>query len=300
MKILVTGGAGFIGSNLAIELESKNHEVMVLDNFIFGNYRNLLEFNGRVITGSICDSNLLNSIKDVDFVFHQGAISDTTYKDESETLKVNIQGFNNILNYCKENQIGLVYASSAAVYGKQNGMMIESQQASPANAYAFSKLQNDISAKKQYEYFEDTPLIGLRYFNVYGSGEVFKNKSASMIYQLTNQIKANNKGKLFKNGEQKRDFVYIKDIISANLLAMKSKKHDVYNVGSGQANSFNEVFNLINKELNTNATIEYIDNPYSDFYQSYTQANLSKISSELNYSPKFDINSGIHDYLSNL
>ncbi len=300
MKILVTGGAGFIGSNLAIELESKNHEVMVLDNFIFGNYRNLLEFNGRVITGSICDSNLLNSIKDVDFVFHQGAISDTTYKDESETLKVNIQGFNNILNYCKENQIGLVYASSAAVYGKQNGMMIESQQASPANAYAFSKLQNDISAKKQYEYFEDTPLIGLRYFNVYGSGEVFKNKSASMIYQLTNQIKANNKGKLFKNGEQKRYFVYIKDIISANLLAMKSKKHDVYNVGSGQANSFNEVFNLINKELNTNATIEYIDNPYSDFYQSYTQANLSKISSELNYSPKFDINSGIHDYLSNL
>jgi ADP-L-glycero-D-manno-heptose 6-epimerase len=139
-------------------------------------------------------------------------------------------------------------------------------------------------------------VVGLKYFNVYGPGEYYKGKFASMIYQLYLQMKQNKQPRVFKYGEQSRDFVYIKDIVKINLNALEAENSCIVNAGSGKAETFNEVISCLNKALKTDLMPEYFDNPY-DFFQQKTQADLRKARYLLNYNPEWKLEEGISDYV---
>jgi ADP-L-glycero-D-manno-heptose 6-epimerase len=139
------------------------------------------------------------------------------------------------------------------------------------------------------------PIVGLRYFNVYGAGEAHKGKFASMIGQLARQMRAGKRPRIFTDGEQKRDFVYIDDVIQANLKAMSSATAGVFNVGSGAAGSFNQVVEQLNRVLRTDLQADYFENPY-DFFQTWTEADLTQSRKVLGFQPKYDLARGVEAY----
>jgi len=301
MKILITGGAGFIGSNLAFALQEKYPEakVYVLDNFSSGHFKNLIGFKGQVITGDISDPSLWDYVRDnfhFDVIFHEAAITDTTVEDQYLMMKTNADSFRHILDLAVEWNAKVIYASSAGVYGNSPPPMREDRGLEPENVYGFSKLMMDYIAMDYIEKYPEMNIVGLRYFNVYGPREEYKGKTASMIFQLAVKMLKGEKPRLFKWGEQRRDFVYIKDVIKANLLALEKNVSGIFNVGTGKARSFNEIVSILNKELGTDYEVEYFDCPY-DFYQKFTEADLTKIREALGYEPEYSLEEGIKDYL---
>ncbi|MFN7065160.1 MAG: ADP-glyceromanno-heptose 6-epimerase [Aquificaceae bacterium] len=300
MRFLVTGGAGFIGSNLIKALEKKySCKVWVLDDFSSGHFKNLIGTKCEVITGDLSDPELWEWLKNsfhFDAVFHQGAITDTTVQDQRRMMEINADSIRPILSACLYWKAKLIYASSAGVYGNSPAPMREEEGLLPENIYGFSKLMMDRIAMA---FVDKIKVVGLRYFNVYGPGEAYKGKSASMVYQLYCQIKAGKRPRLFKWGEQKRDFVYVEDVVRANLLAFEKDTSGIFNIATGQARSFNEIVNLLNSYLNTNYETEYIECPY-EFYQNLTQADISNAKKELGYDPLYSLEKGIRDYLERL
>ncbi|GAB6065186.1 ADP-glyceromanno-heptose 6-epimerase [Aquifex pyrophilus] len=301
MNILITGGAGFIGSNLAFALQEKypRAKIYVLDNFSSGHFKNLIGFKGEVITGDITDRELWDYIGKkfrFDVIFHEAAITDTTVMDQFLMMRTNADSFRYILDLAVKWGAKVIYASSAGVYGNTPPPMREDYGLEPENIYGFSKLMMDHIAKEYMEKHPEINIVGFRYFNVYGPREEYKGKTASMIYQLAVKMLKGEKPRLFKWGEQRRDFVYIKDVIKANLLALERNVSGIFNVGTGRARSFNEIVKILNRELGTNYEVEYFDCPY-DFYQEFTEADLTKIREALGYEPTYSLEEGIKDYL---
>src|SRR6476469_6814921 len=142
----------------------------------------------------------------------------------------------------------------------------------------------------------DWTIIGLRYFNVYGPHEAHKGVPASMVYHLAKQMKAGERPRIFKHGEQKRDFVYVKDAVEGSIRALDAETSGIYNLGAGQARSFNELIEVLNKCLRTNFQPEYFDNPHSH-YQHFTQADLTSARRALGYEPRFSLEDGVRDYM---
>jgi len=249
MRILVTGAAGFVGSNLAKRLAADGHETVALDDFSSASWVNLVDFPADVVTCDVSDQvNVLASAVPFDVIFHQASITDTTVLDQRKMMHNNVEGFRKVLDLAAEWGSRVVWASSAATYGRGPAPMRESQKAEPLNVYGYSKLAMERLAEQYREQLQQ-PIVALRYFNVYGPGEQHKGKFASMIHQLAKQMRAGNRPRIFKNGEQKRDFVYIDDVIAANIAAMTSKQSGVFNVGSGASASFNEVVEQLNRVL---------------------------------------------------
>jgi ADP-L-glycero-D-manno-heptose 6-epimerase len=290
MRILVTGGAGFVGSNLAKRLLCMGHEVVVLDNFFSGDFRNLVDFGGEVITSN----GDVQPAGKYDVIFHEASITDTTVHDQYKMMTNNVEGFRHVLAWAKQWQARLVWASSAATYGNQAAPNRITDTPCPLNVYGYSKLAMEHLAKLWHAETK-LPVIGLRYFNVYGPGEGHKGKFASMILQLAKQMRQGQIPKIFKHGEQKRDFVCIEDVLQANLLAMEAKGHTVVNVGSGVARTFNDIIANLNRVLGTKLTPEYIDNPYA-FFQNHTEADISFTTERLGYRPKYTLETGIDHY----
>lgn len=296
-KYLVTGGAGFIGSNLAKALEQQGHEVTVLDDFAHhGHFENLTGFGGDVITLDLSTQMPENDY--YDGIFHEAALTDTTVTDQPEMMKHNVEGFRHILDYAAENEIRkVVYASSISVYGNGPVPMRENQPARPANIYGFSKLTDENLARKFAQDNQDIKIIGLRYGKVFGPGECFKGNMASIVYQLYCQMKQGARPRLFKNGEQQQDFVYVKDIVKANLCAMKNGKETaVCNIGSAQAHSYNEVAACLNRVLNTQLEPEYIDNPHAG-WQAGSLADIHLAKEKIGYEPDYPLEKAIADYV---
>ena len=173
---------------------------------------------------------------------------------------------------------------------------MESNGAAPANAYSFSKAIMDNIAVREANESADWIIIGLRYFNVYGPREAHKGVPASMVYHLAQQMKAGRRPRIFKHGEQKRDFVYVKDIVEGSILALEASESGIYNLGCGQARSFNELVDILNKRLGTKLPADYIDNPHAH-YQNFTEADLDKVRSALGYTPLFPLEEGVRDYV---
>ncbi|MCG3720672.1 NAD-dependent epimerase/dehydratase family protein, partial [Aliarcobacter butzleri] len=181
-----------------------------------------------------------------------------------------------------KHKANMIYASSAATYGDSDRFEVGYEQ--PNNAYGFSKVMMD---NVTYDYLKkdlDISIVGLKYFNVYGPREFFKNKTASMVVQFGHQILKGLTPKLFEGSDKiLRDFIYIEDIIQANIKACNPKKSGVYNVGTGNARSFEDIVNILQKELQINNGKEYIPNPYVGSYQFFTQANIETTMKYLGY-----------------
>ncbi len=304
MRILITGGAGFIGSNLALTLQEKLPfaRIYVLDNFSSGHFRNLTGFKGEVITGDVRDRELWSFLRGrfaFDVIFHEAALTDTTVEDQRLMMETNADSLRYLLEAALDWNAKVIYASSAGVYGNTPPPMREDRGLEPENIYGFSKLMMDRIAQDYMERFPELKIVGLRYFNVYGPRESYKGRSASMIYQLALKILHGQKPKLFKWGEQKRDFVYVKDVVRANLLALERDVSGVFNIGTGRARSFNEIMEILNRELGTDYEPDYFDCPY-DFYQEHTEADISRARDQLGYEPAYSLEEGIREYLSYL
>lgn len=299
-NLLVTGGAGFIGSNLTLELQSRFPEarIVVVDDFRSGDFRNLRGFRGDFVTGDVSRLDWNAQFKDLvfDAIFHEASITDTTVHDQFLQSHDNIEGFRRLLAFAAPNQTPVVYASSAATYGICSGVQPEDQPPAPANIYAFTKVQLDNLARDHARHFPAWRIVGLRYFNVYGPHEAHKQAAASMIYQLYMQMKAGKRPRVFRAGEHKRDFVYVKDVVALTIHALTARQSGVFNCGSGHACSFNEVIAELNRALGTSLEPEYFENPYN-FYQPHTQADMSRARQELGFQPAWTPQSGIADYV---
>ncbi len=300
-RILVTGGAGFIGSNLALALQEQHPEaaLTVVDDFRSGDFRNLTGYRGDFVTADISRLDWQAQFGDTPFdaIFHEASITDTTVHDQFLQAHDNIEGFRRLLRFASANQTPVVYASSAATYGIASGVNREDQPPAPANVYAFTKVQLDHLARRCAEVNPGWKLVGLRYFNVYGPRESHKKAAASMIYQLYLQMKAGKRPRVFRAGEHKRDFVHVKDVVAMTMAALNAPRSGVFNCGSGNPFSFNEVIAEINRVLGTSLEPEYIENPYS-FYQPHTEADMTRAKTELGFAPQFPPARGIADYLA--
>tara|TARA_B110000211_G_scaffold230759_1_gene290861 strand:+ start:51 stop:1055 length:1005 start_codon:yes stop_codon:yes gene_type:complete len=313
--ILITGGAGFIGSNLAFYFQDNfpDSNIIVFDCFrseltfsngnlqSFGHYKNLIDFKGDVLCGNINNKNDLLLLKkyNFDYIFHQAAISDTRVYDQEVVMQTNVNSFYDILNIAKDNDAALVYASSAATYGSLSSPQTVGQE-SPENPYGFSKHMMDQIA---YRFGNENPnmtIVGLKFFNVYGPGEYYKAKTSSMVIQLGHQILDGNAPKLFESSDQiLRDFIYIDDVVQANIKACSPKINGVYNVGTGIPRSFQDIADILQNELGSNLGTEYFPNPLKG-YQMHTQANIDSSKIYLDFMPKYSLEEGIKDYISEI
>ncbi|TFE70678.1 ADP-glyceromanno-heptose 6-epimerase [Methylacidiphilum caldifontis] len=299
-KIVVTGGAGFIGSNLVLELlnQLSEIEVVVIDDFSSGSFKNILNAHCDIITENLYrfDWSDYFSKKEIEVVFHLASLTDTTILDERRQMQNNVEAFRSLLRFFSGTSTKIIYASSAAIYGMRSGKNRLQDDPQPANPYGFSKLQMERLATAYMKENPQTRITGLRYFNVYGPREAHKKSASSMIFQLAKQIKEGKNPRLFSYGEQKRDFVYVADVVRATLLtAIKDCPLPLFNVGSGHARSFNDIVHILNQTLKTDAKPEYFPCPYS-FYQSHTEADLELTQKHLGYVSKYSLEQGIAEY----
>jgi len=312
--ILITGGAGFIGSSLAFYFQENypQSQVVVLDLFrsnltlsngnlkSFGHFKNLLGFRGDVISGDINDKALLAKLSTqykFDYIYHEAAISDTTALEQDLMIQTNLNAFVDLLDIAVAHGANMIYASSGATYGDAQSPQRVGREA-PQNVYGFSKLMMDHTARRYAQKYTNISIVGLRYFNVYGPREFFKNKTASMVVQFGHQLLEGKNPKLFVDSDKiLRDFIYIEDIIQANILAASPKESGVFNVGTGKARSFQSMVDILQSELGTSLVCEYVPNPYIGRYQFHTEADIQSTSDVLGYAPRFEFEEGIAAYV---
>lgn len=313
--IVITGAEGFIGSCLVAKLNQLNYNDLILvDDFDTCPNRNL-NLVEKKYTSKIERKNFFNWLEinanQVQFVFHIGARTDTTETDEAIFKTLNYDFSIALWNICVKEGIPLVYASSAATYGEgENGYDDDESKLdllAPLNPYGKSKNDFDKWAVKQ----EKQPYFwaGLKFFNVFGPNEYHKGRMASVIFHSFHQIKEFGNVKLFKshkaeyaNGEQMRDFIYVKDLCDVCVFLLENrKKSGIYNLGTGKARTWNDLVNAIFKAMDLPSNIEYIDIPEDirGKYQYYTEANMEKLR-KIGYNKDFtNVENAVNDYVNN-
>ena len=247
MKILVTGGAGFIGSHIVEYLTQRGDNVVVLDNLSNGKMQNLSKVSGDInfVNGDVRDYKLVEQlVKDVDGVFHEAALVSVpqSFKMQNEYFDVNVHGTENILKLAREYGFKIVYASSSSVYGNPKSVPVkEDDDKYPLNPYAKTKLEDELLVEKYSEM--DVHVIGLRYFNVFGRRQ--SKEYAGVIKLFLEKIQQNQAPIINGDGLQTRDFVYVEDVVKANIFAMDSNiKFKFFNVGTGFSISILDLANV--------------------------------------------------------
>jgi len=299
MKILITGGAGFIGGNLTRRLVREGHEVTVVST---GSESNLQGVKKTIYMG--LDGIAWDQVWDKEVVFHQMANNDTLCDDKEEMFRANVYGPMTLFHQCLAGGCKkFIYASSTAVYGNSAAPYVEDfTPVSPTSVYGESKAKFDEFAMN-FAKEHNVQVIGLRYCNVYGPGEERKGRRMSMIGQLLNKMIQNKEPELFRYGEQKRDWIYVDDVVEANILAMENNnfKGEIYNLGTGRSYTFNHLITTINDILEKELPPKYIDcNIDYKKYQNHTECDINKIKRELGFDPKFSLKSGIREYYANI
>ncbi|MFN8230304.1 MAG: ADP-glyceromanno-heptose 6-epimerase [Bacteroidia bacterium] len=312
--IVISGAAGFIASCLISKLNENNlTDLILVDDFSFDSKRK--NYETKNFLKKIDRLDFLNWFKEnytqIKYVFHIGARTDTTEKSQAVLNELNLNYTKSIWTICSEHSIPLIYASSAATYGLgENGYNDDETKLDllkPLNLYGESKNDFDKWAIKQTS--QPKKWHGLKFFNVYGPNEYHKGRMASVVFHSFNQIKENNKVKLFrshnsnyKDGGQLRDFVYVKDVINVIWYLFNTDvKNGIYNLGSGKARSFYDLATATFKALNKEPIIEFIDTPIDirDKYQYFTEANMRKLINT-GYNQKFtSLEEGVFDYVTN-
>ena len=319
-KVLVTGGAGFIGSNLCETLLNNGNKVICLDNFLTGKRKNISEFlenkNFELFEADIRNiDDCIKIINGVDIVFHQAALGSVprSIENPATTNEININGFLNILIACKENKVKrLVYASSSSVYGDHPVLpKVEENTGNPLSPYAVTKQVNEMYAKV-FSNLYGMEIIGLRYFNVFGKKQDPEGQYAAAIPKFIKLLMKGEAPVIFGDGSQSRDFTYIDNVVSANILAATSKNKDatnnVFNVACGNRTNLNELCSILNELLSKNKKDFKIVNPEhtsirkGDIKDSL--ANIEKARNILEYNPDCDVKKGLEKsinwYLNNL
>ncbi len=311
MSVVVTGGAGFIGSCMVRLLnDSGIDDIIIVDDVADSiKWKNLL---GKKFTEYINKGDFFNVIdkKDITAVVHLGACSSTTETNFDYLWENNVQYSKRLFCYCTDRKISFIYASSASTYGNGNNGFDDCapiENLLPLNRYGLSKQLFDLWVQRQTQ--KPPQCVGLKFFNVYGPNEYHKNGMFSMVYSAYKQIEQSGKVQLFKShdsnlpdGEQKRDFVYVKDVCKVVLWFMRHPPcSGLFNVGTGVAQSFNKLVSCVFGAVGREKQVEYIDMPtqLKKQYQSFTQASMQKLY-DIGYTEKmFSLEEGICDYVKN-
>ena len=300
MKILVTGGAGFIGSHIAEYLVQRGDDVTVLDNLITGGKENLKKISDKInfVNGDIRDHKLLEKlVSDTTGVFHEAALASVqqSFSMKDEYIDVNVAGTENIFKLAKEYGFKIVYASSSSVYGNPKKIPVkEDDERKPINPYAKTKLDGEDLAKKYSEI--GVKVIGLRYFNVFGKRQ--SKEYAGVIKLFLQRIQQKKSPKINGDGLQTRDFVHIDDVVKANVMAMDSDvNHRFFNVGSGLPTSVLDLANLIIEV--SGLSLEPIHGPELSGDVRATQADIKLIRKLLNWEPKMKLDDWLAKIISN-
>jgi UDP-glucose 4-epimerase len=297
-RILVTGGAGFIGSNISKRLVELGHEVTVADDLFLGRRDNLRGLKLKFCNIDLRDEKATDSLfkkGKFEYVFHEAACSSAPMFDNDPryALDVNIRGFINILQASKENNVKrIVYASSSSIYHDLTPPHIESMAITPKSFYTISKYIMEVYSRQYLDEY-GVESIGMRYFSVYGPNELHKGGFANIISQFLWVMKKGQRPVIYGDGEQARDFTYVDDVVDANLKAMRAgKPGDVYNIGTGEVTTFNQVVGLLNLFLGKKIKPKYIPNPIHNYVQ-LTGASTDKARSELGFVSRYSLNDGI-------
>ena len=303
-KVLITGGAGFIGSNIVDYLVSINHQnIVVLDNLETGFLKNIEQYleSGRIkfILGDIRNyNNCLQATKDCDIVLHQAALGSVPRSIEKplETHATNVTGFINMLDAAKTNRVKrFIYASSSSVYGDDLSLpKMEDKVRNPLSPYAVSKKTNELYAAI-FSNLYDMEIIGLRYFNVFGPKQNPLGPYAAVIPIFINKLLKNETCVIVGDGENKRDFTYVTNVVQANILAAVSENKlvpgQVFNVAYGATETINNLYKIIKKNLSSDLSPEYKSPRVGEIKNSF--ANINKIKTLLHYHPQTTLNDGI-------
>ncbi|KTL62162.1 ADP-glyceromanno-heptose 6-epimerase [Photorhabdus sp. HUG-39] len=304
--IIVTGGAGFIGSNIVKALNDEGYkDILVVDNLKDGtkfinladldiaDYMDKEEFIASILAG--------DDFGDIDAIFHEGACSSTTEWDGKYMMDNNYQYSKELLHYCLERGTPFLYASSAATYGGRTDNFIEERQyEKPLNIYGYSKFLFDQYVREILPQ-ADSQICGFRYFNVYGPREGHKGSMASVAFHLNNQINQGQNPKLFAGSEGfQRDFIYVGDAAAVNLWFWKNNVSGIYNCGTGRAESFQAVADaVVECHKDKSLTVEHIDFPehLKGRYQRFTQADLTKLRAAGYDKPFKTVAEGVTEYM---
>lgn len=324
MHYVVTGACGFIGANLVKGLNERGiSDIIAVDNLAKADkFRNLTDcdiadYMDKAEFLALVESGQLEGA--IEAIFHEGACSDTMETDGAYMMANNYRYSLALLDFCMEQEIPYLYASSASVYGGGSAFTEKREFEAPLNVYGYSKFLFDQIVRRRFA-SADSQIVGFRYFNVYGPREQHKGRMASVAFHHFNQYQESGKVKLFEayggyaNGEQRRDFVYVGDVVNVNMDFLESRRSGIYNLGTGRAQSFNELAAAtVNAcralegkpkqsvaELVAQGIIEYI--PFPDAlkgkYQSFTEADLSQLRGA-GYKDAFaSVEDGVADYVN--
>jgi UDP-N-acetylglucosamine/UDP-N-acetylgalactosamine 4-epimerase len=310
-KILVTGGAGFIGSNLCEALLSKDNKVVCLDNFSTGKRENIAEFlddpNFTLIEGDIRElDDCLNAAKDVDYVLHQAALGSVprSIKNPITSNDVNVSGFLNMLVAARDSGVKrFVFAASSSTYGDSQSMpKIEDIIGKPLSPYAITKYVNELYA----DIFSKTyglETIGLRYFNVFGRKQDPNGAYAAVIPKFVSQLIKGESPVINGDGSYSRDFTYIDNVIQANILSLitqdKKAINTVYNVAYGERNTLNDLMKYLKQYLSKFDSkifnVNVINGPNRAGDVPHSHASIDKAKENLNYNPQFTLQQGLKE-----
>jgi ADP-L-glycero-D-manno-heptose 6-epimerase len=316
--IVVTGAGGFIGSNLVEYLNDQGHsQIIAVDDFDQSQKNEILEHKdvSIYVNRSIFINFLKTNTKIIDIVYHLGARTDTIEPNKEIFNKLNLEYSKDIYNLCAEFDIPLIYASSAATYGRGEFGYDDDEDSipnlKPLNAYGESKQEFDLWLLEEQKTKRPPFVIGLKFFNVYGYGEYNKGRMASVVFHALNQITETNKMNLFKShnpeykdGEQMRDFIYVEDVVRIcyEFMGKGYGNSGIYNVGTGKARTFLDLAKGVFKALEMKENIEFIDTPKDlrNNYQYFTQATTNKLE-EIGIGVHFtDLEDGIMEYFDRI
>ncbi len=302
MRFLVTGGAGFIGSNIVWRLVDEGDEVEVFDDMSLGKAMNLPKSAGlKVAKGDVRDGALLEgAFSRVDGVFFDAARSSSPMfiPDPRDGVEVNVMGFLNALEAARRRDVPIVYASTSSLYSRCEPPHREDMAVVPGSFYEYSFLAREMAAKLYHELY-GVCAVGLRYFSVYGPREELKGKYANNISQFAWEMMKGRRPVIYGDGTQTRDFVFVEDVVEANLLAMKSADRaggEVFNVGTGVETAFNTVVEILGEELGTRLRPAYVENPIKNYVRR-TLADTSKSERVLGFRARVPLRDGIRKTL---
>jgi UDP-glucose 4-epimerase len=294
MKVLVTGGAGFIGKHLTKFLLDKGHQITIFDDFSNSEKTDMSFLEGmgvKILEGDITEiDSIVDGLKDYDIVVHLAAkISvDESIKNPDETFRVNVDGTKNLLIACKRNNVKkLIVASSAAVYGEatENVKLTEDSMIDPMSPYGESKVRMEEEIRKFILQVKIDCVI-LRFFNIFGTGQ--SPEYAGVITKFIKKIKNNEPLEIFGNGRQTRDFVSVNDVIDSIYCAINNGKNGTYNIASGKAITINELATLMIELSGKNLEIKHTSSKKGEI--KFSQADISLAKQEINYFPKSELN----------